>query len=149
MTVENGRVVEVDWGNGGLKGNLLSEIGELDGNCTAGTYSALASYESCNYCEAGKFSDEPNTEVCKICAADFNTHTTSASGSTSCTCKETFVSTPLDPFTNKPGCTCEPGYTEENGVCVQCQSGFFKTTYGTEACSSCDKYSVKGSIQTR
>ncbi|GMH76479.1 hypothetical protein TrLO_g8185 [Triparma laevis f. longispina] len=116
------------------------------GIIAAGKYSPLASYESCNDCEAGKFSNEANMEVCKNCA-DFNTHTTSVLGSTSCTCKDTFVST-IDPVTNTRGCTCEPGFTLENGVCVQCQNGFFKSSYGLEACSSCDKYAVKGAIQT-
>lgn len=112
-------------------------------SCTAGKYSGLASYLSCDNCDEGKYSNQTNAIECESCTAGY----TSAAKNAECECKPTFAST-IDPITNQRGCTCEPGYFLDNGICIQCQNGFFKTTYGTGVCKSCDKYAVKGAIQT-
>ncbi|GMI00563.1 hypothetical protein TrLO_g8323 [Triparma laevis f. longispina] len=122
--------------------------------CSPGGHSKPGS-GYCEQCLTGKYFDEPNNECklwysnqtnaieCESCTAGY----TSAAKNAECECKPTFAST-IDPITNQRGCTCEPGYFLDNGICIQCQNGFFKTTYGTGVCKSCDKYAVKGAIQT-
>ncbi|GMI16763.1 hypothetical protein TrLO_g12393 [Triparma laevis f. longispina] len=107
-------------------------------SCEKGEYSAIASYEQCNNCEAGKYSNSTETEVCSRCLD----HQTSDEGSSECRCANTFVE-----YDDK--CTCRPGTTKEHGICVDCANGYFKPTYGTGECSSCDKSAVKGAIQSK
>ena len=51
---------------------------------------------------------------------------TSDKGSSTCRCKDSFV----DTLTINPSepCSCGPGYSLENGNCVPCATGFFKSS---------------------
>jgi len=70
------------------------------------------------------------SELCELCSANKGTNGTT--GSTACECKDTFVTT------SNGECTCSPGYTLENGVCVLCVPGFFKNTTSTDVCKKCN-----------
>ncbi|GMH98458.1 hypothetical protein TrVE_jg6068 [Triparma verrucosa] len=84
-----------------------------------------------------------NSGVVKPCP-DYQT---SAAGTFTCKCKDTFLST-IDPFTNKLACTCAPGTTLENGVCVSCAAGFYKSSISLAACTNCNKFAIKGAVQS-
>ena len=110
-------------------------------SCTRGEYSSIATYMACSGCEEGKFSDDEEVEVCSFCP-DYHS---SEFADDSCFCSDSFVSK-IDPITEEIGCTCPPGRTLENGVCVACAPGFFKDTYSLGACLSCKKFSVVDSV---
>ncbi|GMI40345.1 hypothetical protein TrCOL_g12999 [Triparma columacea] len=110
--------------------------------CPSGKFSSIAS-TVCAECESGKYNDIEGSDVCKSCPD----YMTSQPGSTSCHCKDTFLST-INPFNNEPTCTCGPGTTLENGACVICVNGFYKSTTSLGPCTSCNKVSVKNAIQS-
>lgn len=94
----------------------------------------------CSACDAGKYAKSEGSSKCIFCP-DYQT---SPSSSSACECKDTFVPTsnPDEP------CSCAPGRTLENGVCVPCAAGFYKSLTSLEACTSCNKFAIEGAVQS-
>ncbi|GMH48997.1 hypothetical protein TrVE_jg8778 [Triparma verrucosa] len=110
--------------------------------CSLGKFSGVAS-PACSECEPGKYTEAESSSECIKCP-DYQT---SAAGASTCECKDTFVST-IDPITNKLACTCAPGTTLENGVCVSCAAGFYKSSTSLDPCTNCNKFAIKGAVQS-
>ena len=111
--------------------------------CPSGKFSGIASNE-CTDCETGKYNAVEGSDVCTNCP----NYMTSDPASFSCRCKDGFLSI-VDPVTKDLSCTCGPGTTLDNGACVPCTNGFFKSTTSTGACTSCNKFAVKNAIQSK
>ncbi|GMH83062.1 hypothetical protein TrST_g8014 [Triparma strigata] len=107
--------------------------------CPAGKISGLSS-TGCTSCDAGKYAESESRSECTKCP-DYQT---SSAGSSTCECKETFLNT-SNP--DKP-CSCAPGTTLENGVCVSCAAGFYKSSTSLDACINCNKFAIKGAVQS-
>ena len=110
--------------------------------CSPGQFSGVAS-PACTECELGKLAEDEGNSECTKCP-DYQT---SSAGSFTCECIETFIST-IDLFTNKLSCTCAPGMTLENGVCVPCAAGFYKSSTSLGACTNCNKFAIEGAVQS-
>ncbi|GMH77627.1 hypothetical protein TrLO_g10306 [Triparma laevis f. longispina] len=111
--------------------------------CPAGKFSGVASSTICTACDAGKYAEVEGNSECTKCP-DYQT---SSAGASTCECKDTFLST-IDTLTSELACTCAPGTTLENGVCVPCAAGFYKSSTSLEACTSCNKFAIEGAVQS-
>eukprot|EP00291_Cryptomonas_curvata_P006662 CAMPEP_0172199746 /NCGR_PEP_ID=MMETSP1050-20130122/28874_1 /TAXON_ID=233186 /ORGANISM="Cryptomonas curvata, Strain CCAP979/52" /LENGTH=1396 /DNA_ID=CAMNT_0012876833 /DNA_START=2565 /DNA_END=6752 /DNA_ORIENTATION=+ len=111
-------------------------------NCSAGQYSAVYGASVCIPCSSGKFSSlegASNQSVCKFCKAGTFTGTSAASCCTNCTA----YSWSPEGSSSQSNCSCNSGYSGENGGCLPCQVGKFKSNHGEGNCSECSagKYS--------
>ncbi len=112
--------------------------------CAAGTSSAGGTATACSNCAANTYSTQ-GAAVCTACP----TGSYSAAGSASCNLECTAASqctkgTGVNTMTcNSNKCvvsTCNAGYYLENGACVACPAGTYKTTsdaLGITSCTAC------------
>ena len=112
-------------------------------NCEPGKISGIAAQE-CSGCEVGKFNDIERQETCLDCPGNQGTHSTN---STTCECNDGFSNT-TDVVSEEISCVCAPGFTLENGLCLACQTGFYKESTSNDPCISCKKTTVKNSVVT-
>ncbi|GMH77788.1 hypothetical protein TrST_g13868 [Triparma strigata] len=122
-------------------GKYVNALNSTCVECEPGHFSGVAS-SSCSACEQGKFADGVGNAECTKCP-DFQT---SEKGSSACVCKKTFKTINRD--SSELECTCDPGMMLDNGVCVPCATGFFKSSTSLEGCKNCDKHAIKGAIQS-
>ena len=112
--------------------------------CGPGKHSGIAAKE-CTNCEVGKFNNLGNQESCFSCPQYQGTNSTT--GSTTCECNDLFLNT-TGLITGEVSCVCAPGFTLENGLCLACQTGFYKELTSNDPCISCKKTAVKNSVIT-
>ncbi|GMI02364.1 hypothetical protein TrVE_jg9031 [Triparma verrucosa] len=122
-------------------GKYVNALNSTCVECEPGHFSGVAS-SSCSACEQGKFADGVGNAECTKCP-DFQT---SEKGSSACVCKKTFKTINRD--SSELECTCDPGMMLDNGVCMPCATGFFKSSTSLEGCKNCDKHAIKGAIQS-
>jgi len=85
--------------------------------CLAGTYKDSIGDGYCQACEEGTYQNLPGQSECDDCP----TNMTSPNGSDSV-----------------EDCVCDKGYELINGVCTECQEGFYKTEVGNSSCLPCE-----------
>jgi len=84
----------------------------------------------CIPCAAGTYKDAPSTQPCTECPDS---------------------STSPEASTNVQNCTCNAGFTGDDGAaCTACEAGKYKAESGSAACTNCDagKYSSKTNSTT-
>ena len=112
--------------------------------CTCNLGYAHGESNTCVMCAAASYKDSYGTQPCTICPAgnytvDYRGNGVGTKGqvaSASC------VSCPLHRTSaigaiGVSACVCSPGYTETNGICVQCAVGRYKPSSGNSACLEC------------
>eukprot|EP00949_MAST-11_sp_MAST-11-sp1_P000674 g674.t1 len=113
----------MSYGNCAVKGvPLVDFLVKVPKACAAGTFNeetAQTSSDACMNCPRGRFSPNPGTESCRLCAPGrVNTHEKSV--------------------TNSSCIACSPGYysAADRANCVACPAGFYASEPGA-ACSRC------------
>ena len=94
--------------------------------CEPGTYKSDHGNQQCTECAANTYQPATAATICSSCTP----HSTSAAGSTS-----------------SSQCLCDPGYTLQDGLCIQCTAGMFKGWSGNEPCQSCAAGTYRSSSQ--
>ena len=139
-----------------------SPIGsDSPGNCKCDTGYTEISVGVCDECEIGKYKSETGSSVCVVCEAGKKMKTGS-SGCVDCgagkysttdisdVCADCpLASSSSHASTNVGDCTCNEGYSGNNGdVCNQCVSGKYKNNIGDAKCEDCPLNSVSNILLT-
>jgi len=101
----------------------------------------------CLLCSAGKYKTNIGNGVCINCMEN------KYSGEGAANCQDCPANSASPPASKKVlDCMCNAGWSGQNeeGLCVQCAAGKYKSTTGTDACVHCvaGKYSTSGGAQT-
>jgi hypothetical protein len=90
----------------------------------------------CDSCKSGSFASTRGATICELCVAGkFSTVIGANSSSTCISCPANSASGPGS--SSRQNCTCNPGYTGENGSCTICPAGTYKELQGDAPCSIC------------
>jgi hypothetical protein len=104
--------------------------------CNAGSWGGGGT-TACHLCSAGKYKETTGPDHCEWCPP--STYSTAVGATATSTCQQC----PENSYSpagsaSASQCTCKPGYTgPNNGPCVACPAGKFKTTFGSAPCSDC------------
>ena len=121
-------------------GDYFDEPSNTCKKCSAGKYSEKGadSAAGCSTCADGYYNKEEGRGFCDPCPQ--YQITDPGSNHTDCQCSATFeVRTDTASSDSEKQCTCPPGTMLIDKECFLCDKGSFKSIYGTQACSHCDK----------
>lgn len=85
----------------------------------------------CTVCDAGKYKDGLGSAQCTTCPA-FSNSTAGSAALNDCTCNPGY-----EPGGDYCVLNCQPGQTGSGGVCVNCEHGKYKNTFGSSPCLVC------------
>jgi len=108
--------------------------------CVPGKYKTNSAIHACTVCGAGKYSDVVNasTDTCRACAAAFYSYHDRSK------CVPCSVNSYSPAQSNSiASCICNAGWSGQNGDCLACVPGKYKTSSGNVVCTECGaaKYS--------
>jgi hypothetical protein len=120
-----------------------NHTGSITGcRCTHGHFGING--EACSPCPVGTYKDVQGDFPCEYCPDDLYSNALAAVSIDTCLACPSHSTSFNSMKATLLACLCDPGYTGTLGNCTSCPAGFYKTTYGSAACTPCpnNTYSI-------